>query len=157
MNLKLHNRVLRQAFATMVLWGMIPLTLLASRPFMGCVCADGHMQILCPQVFAEKTAKLPPCCRAAAERTCCCSREATSSDKSGVKRGSGCRCRLVANSATLIADSQAKPTSVLAVTPFNAHVENSFLVLTSLLNKPGNAEILGPPPDLVVLLCHFVI
>lgn len=40
-------KYLRHNFRAILVWGLIPWTLIATRPVAGCVCSDGHFEPFC--------------------------------------------------------------------------------------------------------------
>lgn len=146
---------MRTSLGTAVLWAMIPLSVWASRPFAGCFCSDGHFEVLCPKMFGA-TSDLPACCRAAMASSCC-SQDAASSPGCSVQSDKNCKCRFVTSAIPLKPTPVAKPLPAFALFAFGDVAHSSCLFAITACNKPSNAIEFGPPPDLVVILCHFVI
>jgi len=64
------HRTAAHRFRAVVIWAMIPLALWSTRPSAGCICADGHFELICKSALCAS--KPGSTCEAAAPRCSCC-------------------------------------------------------------------------------------
>ena len=169
------NRLVRGHSRAAVLWAMMPLAILASRPTSGCICADGHYEPFCRGGLHAANDSTPghehsnaasgacSCCdkchAGKDHRSCCqgksdCCRGTTSADGSdaGVAGKSCCTPVLRSELVTVVAASSQllceHQSSLLCMSAF-------ALPSTGIAMAAGQPVGLdtGPPPhDLVVTL-----
>lgn len=76
----------RRNFHAVLVWGLIPWTLIATRPVAGCVCSDGHFEPFCggKSCCSEKAKGINAGISSA--RSCCRSRQAIHSKRKCCQR-----------------------------------------------------------------------
>ena len=155
MNANLVIPFMGRSLGAVVLWAMIPLTVWASRPYVGCFCSDGHFEVLCPKIFQSKLAK-PSCCHGSSARDCC-SQQRDLGAGSQVQGEGSCRCMFVANSTPTKTSPVQKLPSVFTGISADVVAVLSESPRVATLDNWVQCIDTGPPPDLVVVFRHFVI
>ena len=165
------SRYLRNGFV----WAMLPLTLLAGRPYSGCICENGSFKVFCTGCASglgtpiADTSEKPGrcgCCRgneshaikndSEGKRDCSQPSRALAGKNVSAPATGKCGCKWV------VQDPAVAPPHVL---PRNAEVQPLVLVLptdcvAALYPRAAvHAELLntGPPTDLIVTLHRLVI
>jgi len=152
----------RRNLRNIVLWAMIPLTLFASRPVMGCTCADGTFKLICfGQLGLGGVSKqadkecIQPCCR---------------NHPQSLRNSSGCsvesgysNCnKSCCSPEALISIVVAPVTSVVVDTdlllPFDLPTESLLLNSNHWLGFDFDRHDIGlPVSDLVIVLHRLLI
>jgi len=159
---------LRHLFVTGTVWLTAASTLFASLPHIECRCPNGNLKLICLLSLVAPSCCDQECCEAAPapEAVCCCKHAAPAKRASApiadgaaqVKRN-GCSRQLVQPGLSVLTYTEAASTThhdvVMAVLPIPSVTEApvaapaaSFASLSS--HSPA-------PPDLVIVLQHFLI
>ncbi|HZZ72576.1 MAG TPA: hypothetical protein VFE24_10000 [Pirellulales bacterium] len=167
-------RTLKQYVQIGLVWALLPLTLLAGRPYAGCVCADGQFKVFCSGhcTATGGSAAMDPsrhagccgkCCAEVAVNDCLKSERRGSPVKAssngatapGISQGK-CACRWVAQDPSIVPAGVAAPVGcccsglfVPASRPADRLPANGMVLANSLDT--------GPPPDLVLILGRLII
>jgi len=167
------NRVLRGRLRAVVLWAMVPLAVVNSRPVVGCICADGHYEAACPNVHkalkqaTDGSCRCLACCRAgAASETagdCCAAQASSCPSPQGASGGpfveSKPCCRAVVHAPVL-------PPLVDSVTLDDVYRSPALDVAAPSSQRVFDAPSIGcrvdndtgqPPLDLVITLGRLII
>jgi hypothetical protein len=157
----------KSRFTIAVLWAMIPLTVFAGIPRIGCICASGQHKVFCERhlmkaggaqcacCYGRDAAKYQPANSAQAcslSTTSCCGAKRAAQDQKGPAFNTDCPCRPVVDRTVSIAAAkavldldQADHTPLfLAALPIVAVVP-----AVSFDHARGD---LPPPPDLITTL-----
>lgn len=155
-------RTLAKSIRKPVLWLMVPLAVLAGRPSVGCVCADGTVHTSCCKAgwpgLDASTAKSAACCDDAQPTGCphCCQHGSPTTDESNGCSSAGCQCQALANDV-----KPAKITDWSAADSFS-HAPAPAVSLPTLPQVDASTMrcVRGDelhPPDRVVLYLHLTI
>lgn len=90
----LHRTVFR-SLHTAVVWAMIPLALWGARPAAGCICADGHFELICKSGLSVSNSGHP---YQQGKARCCCPslvEKSTTQLKSCCSKGGSSHCATV--------------------------------------------------------------
>jgi hypothetical protein len=151
---------------TLLLWAMIPLTVFAGRPAMGCTCANGEYRISCAaHIATDHLGRVPPKA-ALSDKSCCHRKEAGKASDCldakpcpslhGSHGGKNC-CTPDSLTAVTVA-SVAKFTSPLAVMFFDRPIADNGRALAGTIVAQAIEHETGPPGgDLVISLRRLVV
>jgi hypothetical protein len=153
-----------------LIWLTAASTLFASLPHIECRCPDGHLKAIC---FASVISPESDCCseprdEEATECTGCCGQKTprahaadSTPDSAGQVKQRGCNKQLI-QPGLAFASYIDVPTIKLAKTaPLDLHVSATtganLVVLPQASCSRPDSQHAPPPPDLLILLQHFLI
>jgi len=151
-------------FAAVLIWAMVPLTVFASLPRMGCICANGQHKFFCERSRAPGSEGLCTCCYgkgpattgvqgAASVPMACCGHQRGRCASGLAAVGSDRPCRPVLDHSIFVRG--AKGSSLDFARAEHAPMFTAFEPLPQLVRNVahefGHGELL-PPPDLVITL-----
>jgi hypothetical protein len=147
--------------AALLIWAMIPLTVFASLPRVGCICANGQHKFFCERSRAPATQGLCTCCYGKAARTAVPDR---SRDRMARCRQARCSkglvtiasdrpCRPVLDCSIFVQSHKAAPPDLDRGdhTPLFVTFEPLPMLVSGVAHDFDRGELL-PPPDLVTIL-----
>jgi len=148
-------------FAAVLIWAMIPLTVFASLPRVGCICANGQHKFFCERSRASGSEGLCACCYgkgpATGDRTGtklpCCGQDQGRCANGLAAVGSDRPCRPVLDRSIFVRDHKASSLNLDRAqhTPLAVAFEPLPVIVAGPVRDLNRGELL-PPPDLVITL-----